>query len=238
MKQGELYYTGTITEIIDPLLYVIKADIPGNKSGITAFPMRGEVDEPRVGDFILLRCFDPVFQSYYLYSRIKENDFIGFRSRGKMVDITPDYIQVAIFDPDNDEWNDVSENGTTDDEGRVCGGYRPKVTDWFKLDKDGNLSVHLRSNSKVVIEGAQDILVNNENTEQYNDNVSITVDGDLDLKVRGTTTVQSQFINIKGPGQLTCKGTVVPSATGPFVATPVTPMAGSPFPQGDTIILS
>ena len=93
MKQGELYYTGTIVEILDKLLYEIKVDIPGVKSGVTAYPMRGEIDEPRVGDFVFLRCLDPVFQSYYLYHKIKENDFIGFRIRGKMVDITPEYIQ-------------------------------------------------------------------------------------------------------------------------------------------------
>lgn len=230
MKQGELYYTGTITEIIDPLLYVVKADIPGNKSGITAFPMRGEVDEPRVGDFVLLKCFDPVFQSYYLYSRIKENDFIGFRSRGKMVDITPDYIQVGIYDPNNDEWNDVSENGTTDDEGRVCGGYRPEVTDWFKLDKDGNLSVHLRSNSKIIIEGNSNVEITGNSDTLVKSNATVTVNG--------STTLKSPDVTIKGPGTLTCKGTVVPSATGgPFIAVNVAPYPGTPMISGDTIML-
>ena len=113
MKQGELYYSGTIVEIVDKVLYEIKVDIPGLKTGVTAYPMRGEVDEPRVGDFVFLKCLDPVFQSYYLYHKIKENDFIGFRSNGKMVDITPDYIQVAIFNPSDEEWNDFSENTST-----------------------------------------------------------------------------------------------------------------------------
>lgn len=215
MKEGELYYTGTIVEIVDKVLYVIKVDIPGLKSGVTAFPMRGEVDEPRVGDFVILRCFDPVFQSYYMYHKIKENDFIGFRSNGKMVDITPDYIQIAIFNPDNNSWNDCSENTETDDLGRVCGGYRPEVTDWIRLDKDGNLNIHIRSNN------------------------SVTIEGDADINVNGETTITSPSITIKGPGFLTCKGTVVPSAEGgPFIAVTAAPPVGTPFISGDTIILT
>lgn len=223
MKQGELYYSGTIVEILDKVLYEIKVDIPGLKTGVTAYPMRGEVDEPRVGDFVFLKCLDPVFQSYYLYHKIKENDFIGFRSNGKMVDITPDYIQVAIFDPSNEEWNDFSENNNTDDLGRVCGGYRPEVTDWFRLDKNGNLNVHLRANSKVVIEGNSDTLVES--------NATVTVNG--------STTLKSPDVTIKGPGTLTCKGFVKPSATGgPFIAVTVAPTPGTPMISGDTIILT
>lgn len=117
MKEADLYYTGTIVEVLDKVLYEIKVDIPGIKSGVKAFPFRGEVDEPRVGDFVFLKCLDPVFQSYYLYQKIKENDYIGFRSNGKMVDITPDYIRVAIFDPGT-EYNDPNNNP------------RPEPTDW------------------------------------------------------------------------------------------------------------
>ena len=87
MKTEETFFAGTITEILDPVLYEIKVDIPGVIGGVKAFPIRGEVDEPRVGDFVLLLSLDPVYHSYYLYKKIKENDFIGFRSNGKMVDI-------------------------------------------------------------------------------------------------------------------------------------------------------
>lgn len=247
MRQAELYYTGTVVEILDKVLYEIKVDIPGIKTGVKAYPMRGEVDEPRVGDFVLLKCLDPVFQSYYLYQKIKENDFIGFRSNGKMVDITPDYVQVAIFDPSNESWNDFSENSDSDDQGRESGGYRPTVTDWIKLDKDGNLDVHLRSNSNIVIVGDSKISISGSNTEivmddqdrTYNSNLSITVQGDTDIKVLGKTTLQSPNIEIKGPGKLTCKGVVTPSETGgPFIAVPVAPMPGTPMISGDTIILT
>ena len=217
MKEAELYYSGTIVEIIDEVLYEIKVDIPGVKTGVTAYPMRGEVDEPRIGDFVLLKCLDPVFQSYYLYQKIKENDFIGFRSNGKMVDITPDYIQVAIFDPSNKEWNDNNN-------------YRPEPSDWIRLDKDGNLNIHLRSNSSITIEG--------DVSNNYESNMSLTVNGNADINIKGSTVLKSPDITIKGPGTLTCEGTVVPSAEGgPFCAVKVAPPPGTAMISGNVIML-
>lgn len=227
MKQGELYYTGTIVEILDKLLYEIKVDIPGVKSGVTAYPMRGEIDEPRVGDFVFLRCLDPVFQSYYLYHKIKENDFIGFRSRGKMVDVTPEYIQIAIFNPDNDSWNDFSENTSTDDLGREVGGYRPEVTDWVRIDKNGNLNMYLRNNVRIDVSGSEDI----------------TIQGNVTLKVNGKTTVQSQNIEIKGPSTLKFNGTCTPVVDsnitgGPFVVDKTFGTPGQPIIKSGTLNIS
>ena len=227
MKQGELYYTGTIVEILDKLLYEIKVDIPGVKSGVTAYPMRGEIDEPRVGDFVFLRCLDPVFQSYYLYHKIKENDFIGFRSRGKMVDVTPEYIQIAIFNPDNDSWNDFSENTSTDDLGREVGGYRPEVTDWVRIDKNGNLNMYLRNNVRIDVSGSE----------------NITIQGNVTLKVNGKTTVQSQNIEIKGPSTLKFNGTCTPVVDsnitgGPFVVDKTFGTPGQPIIKSGTLNIS
>lgn len=199
MKKAEDFYAGTITEVVDPVLYKVTVDIPGQVQGATAFPCRGEIDEPRVGDFVILLCLDPIYQSYYLYKKIKENDFIGFRSNGKMVDITPDYIEMGTFE--ETEYNDND-------------GYRPTFKDYIKMYSNGDIEI------------------------KSTGNVTIKVDGDVSLVAGGETTVQSQSINIKGPGKLTCKGTVVPGSSGPFIATPVTPSPGSPLPQGDTIILS
>ena len=231
MKQGELYYSGTIVEIVDKVLYEIKVDIPGLKTGVTAYPMRGEVDEPRVGDFVFLKCLDPVFQSYYLYHKIKENDFIGFRSNGKMVDITPDYIQVAIFNPSDEEWNDFSENTSTDELGREVGGYRPEVTDWIRLDKDGNLDIYLRNNARIEISGNK--------TMHVVGNMDITVDGDTNITVEGSTTITSPDVVIKGPGILTCKGVTVPDVEGgPFCAFKVAPPPGTGMVSGYKVMLT
>lgn len=147
-----------------------------------------------------------------------------------MVDITPDYIQIAIFDPSDEGWNDFSENPETDDLGRVCGGYRPKVTDWIRLDKNGNLNIFLRSNSKVVIEGNSYV--------EITGNSDTLIKSDATITVNGSTTVTSPDITIKGPGTLTCSGTVIPSVTGgPFIAVTSAPPPGTPMISGNTIIL-
>lgn len=211
MKQADQYYTGTIVEVIDKVLYEIKVDIPGIKSGVKAFPMRGEVDEPRVGDFVLLKCLDPVFQSYYLYQKIKENDFIGFRSNGKMVDITPDYVRVAIFDPET-EYNDPDNNP------------RPEPTDWVKIDKDGNMDINMRSNVTINI----------------GKNCDVKINGKTNVELVGAAVVKGSNITLKGPGKLTVKGKVVAgghTALGPFVLSPTFLTPGSPIPTSDTLLL-
>lgn len=211
MKEADLYYTGTIVEVLDKVLYEIKVDIPGIKSGVKAFPFRGEVDEPRVGDFVFLKCLDPVFQSYYLYQKIKENDYIGFRSNGKMVDITPDYIRVAIFDPGT-EYNDPNNNP------------RPEPTDWVTIDKDGNMDINMRSNVTINI----------------GKNCDVTINGKTNVELVGSAVVKGSDITLKGPGTLTVKGKVVAgghTALGPFVLSPTFLAPGSPIPTSDTILL-
>lgn len=224
---SEKIFTGTITEIIDPVLYQIKVNIPGIATDILAFPMRGEIDEPRVGDFVLLRSLDPIFNSYFLYQRLKENDHIGFRSNGKMVDITPDYITIGIFDP-SIEYNDVSQEGK----------YRPEVTDWIKLDKDGNLDINLRTNSTIKIlgdsgieiSGKSDIKVTGDSNVilganskvDISGNSEIKVGGNCDLDVSGNTTVKSPSITVNGSnvtvtgGTLVVKGNSSTDMSGPF----------------------
>lgn len=199
MKTEETFYAGTIVEVLDPVLYIVKVDIPGVIEGVKAFPTRGEIDEPRVGDFVILLSLDSTYHSYYLYKKVKENDFIGFRSNGKMIDIQPDSITIATF---------IDDEGYNDNN-----GARPTAIDFIKIDKDGNITIQCSGEIKI-------------DSESYLNIVSHT-----------ETTISAPSINIKGPGTLTCKGTVVPGDSGPFVATPVTPSPGSPFPQGDTIIL-
>lgn len=200
MLNQDQYFTGTIVEVIDPVLYQIKVDIPGIAIGVPAFPMRGEIDEPRVGDFVLLRSLDPVFKSYYLYQKIKENNFIGFRSNGKMVDITPDYVTVAIYDPGT-EYNDSVKDET----------FRPEPTDWIKLDKEGNLEINLRADANITITG----------------NSEISVSGNSNINVSGSTKLNCPDVTITG-GKLTMKGKSNTDLLGPFNAIPTCPFSGAP----------
>lgn len=230
MKKADLYYTGTVVEVTDPVLYEILVDIPGIVKGVKAFPVRGELDEPRVGDFVLLRCFDPVFQSYYLWQKIKENDFIGFRSNGKMVDITPDYVKVCIFDPTL-EYNDLPDSE-----------YRPEPTDWIKLDKDGNLEISLRANRTITIAGNSETNITGTKTETVTGAVSQEYEGGLKINITGDCsitasencnitatkdcTVKGKNVTITG-GKATMKG-MVAAGTGPFCAIPTCPFSGAP----------
>lgn len=45
-------FIGVIAKVLDPDLYTIEVDIPGENERLSAFPFRGEVDEPRVGDVV------------------------------------------------------------------------------------------------------------------------------------------------------------------------------------------
>ena len=148
MENEKTYYIGVVRSVIieDNLTKeygVIEADIPGIIEGIRAFPKRGELDEPKPGDSILLTNLDPVLNSYWIYEKLKENDFIGFRSAGKMVDITPDYIMVGIFNKDTEY---------TEDE-------RPTLTSFVKLDSNGNIEINTEGEINLNITGDTNIEV-------------------------------------------------------------------------------
>lgn len=251
-KQKVDYYIGYIEEVLDPLLYEIKVNIPGHFEGVKAFPMRGEIDEPRVGDFVLLRSFDPIYHSYFLYSKIKENDFIGFRSNGKMIDVTPDYIEISTFDED---WSD--KPGET---------YRPERTNWFRLDKDGNLDyslnknitgevsgkvkVHVSEEGELKIDGATKVEIGSScevkitgetkvevgsNCEiKITGNGTVNITGNADISVNGSTKLKSLSVDINSPNTTihggkfqTGSGLAAPTGTGPFCGIPTCPLTGA-----------
>lgn len=224
------YYLGTIVEIIDPVLYQVRVDIPGVFEGVKAFPVRGEIDEPRVGDFVLLRSFDPIYHSYFLYQRLKENNFIGFRSNGKMIDITPDFIEMCIFDPE-EEWNDDQEDSK----------HQPTPTTWVMLDKDGNLDISLNGdNSKININcsGNANIQVNGNVKLWSGENIEIEATGNLTLKSENTLNLQGKTIKFSGGGLVIMNGTAQPSTPGPFIIPPVAPQPGTPSISSSTVKLN
>lgn len=139
------YSIGTITKILDPDLYTVEVDIPGRNQELRAFPKRGEVDEPRVGDVVVLLELDPTYKSYYLYEKLKENNFIGIRSRGKMIKMTESELTIGIFDPAS-EYNDKQEKDTT-----------PEPTSWIKIDKSGNINIKAGGKLGLTIEGSAEI---------------------------------------------------------------------------------
>lgn len=219
-KQIVEYFLGTITEVLDPVLYKIKCDIPGEFEGITAFPKRGEVDEPRVGDCVLLMSFDPIYHSFFLYEKLKENGFIGFRSNGKLVSITPDYIELGVFDPSGD-WGDDQGDSK----------YNPEPMHWIQMDKKGNLDIALNgsgANVSITASGKGDIYLNGDFSVWSGGNIEIKSSGNLTIEAKGTLDLKGSMIKFGGGGILCMNGKAMPGTPGPFMVMDPAPAPGTP----------
>lgn len=179
-KPKETTYIGVVSEVLDSVLYEIKVDIPGFSKSIDAFPKRSEIDEPRVGDVVLVTNMDPSYNSYFTYEKLKENDFIGFRSNGKLIDVTKDYITLGIYS-ENEDYSDATNSKK----------HRPEPTDWIKLDKDGNLEINIRSKAKIVIKGDANIEVSGK-TELKCPDIKVT-GGKLEMSGQSSTDMQGPF---------------------------------------------
>ena len=119
----------------------VVVDVPGVMEGILAYPKSCELDEPKVGDPVILECLDQMYKSYFTYYKLKENNFIGIRAAGKCISITPDTITIGVFDKDS---------AYKDDE-------TPKMKTKVVIDSDGNVSVE--SAGKIDIKADDDISV-------------------------------------------------------------------------------
>ena len=220
-------YIGVIAKVLDQDLYTIEVDIPGEQERLKAFPFRGEVDEPRVGDVVFLRELDPIYHSYYLYQKLKENDFIGIRARGKKIWMKEDFIQIGIIPPDANnstgaknfpdtvasEWyDDQSGKDTT-----------PDCTSWVKIDKEGNIEVEMEAGGKVHITADHEVKIDGNlkveiggNAEiKVGGNTSLETSGNCDIKTSGSCTIDSPDVKVTG-ASMTVAGSASPSGSGPF----------------------
>ena len=196
------YYLGVITKILDPDKYEVEIEIPGVTKEAKAYPIDRSPDEPKPEDLVLVLGLDPVWNSVWLYQKLKENEFIGFRSRGKKVDITKDRIEIGIFA----EMNEKDQTTPPYEEDKT-----PESTSWIKIDKDGNIDVHAEKHMHIKVDG----------------DVKIEVAGDATIDVACSTTLNCPDVEITG-GMLTVKGNVPPTGQGPFCAIPVCPVTGAP----------
>lgn len=226
-KQQVEYYIGFVKEVIDPVLYEIKVNVPGHFDGVRAFPTRNNIDEPRIGDFVILRSFDPIYHSFFLWEKTKENGFIGFRSNGKMISITPDYIEMSVFDS---KWNDDQKDEN----------YVPTPTSWVQLDKDGNLDISLNGDHSMLTINAAD-----QADIYLNGDFKVWSGGNIDIQASGNCKVQAtkieasaSMMEIKGPGILKVKGIAIPGEPGPFMIPAVAPAPGTPNITSNTIQLT
>ena len=169
------YFIGTITDVYEGEIngenvtaefQYIKANIPGVIDEVIAFPTRDQIDEPRIGDQVLLISLDPVYNSYFIYRKLKENNFIGFRAAGKMVDITPDSITIGVFDKET-EYSDSD---------------RPETSiSSVIMDKDGNITIHASGNSKITIDGDASLEVSGTTDIKSTGNCNIKSSGTVNI---------------------------------------------------------
>ena len=218
----------------------IIVDIPGVIQGVKAFPEMSELDEPKVGDQVLLLSLDPVYNSYFIYRKLKENDFIGFRDSGKMVDITPDYITVGVFKEDlKDYGNDEHWDGTEISKNHITSVTIDKEgTITIEAAKDngskGNLDVYLKGDSNIEIHGSKgntikidkdsNIEIGGESKVKITGNCNITCTSSVKIKATqscnieatSSCTVKSPSITLKGPGHIYCNSNSTELPTNPL----------------------
>jgi hypothetical protein len=224
------YYIGTITYVeSDPLGLLTKdklyheavVSVPGVFENVLAFPARTNLDEPKVGDLVVVCSWDPVYNSYCTYEKLKENDFVGFRAHGKMVQINHEKVVVGVFDESteykDDDVPDVSPIAH------------------LEMDKSGNITVHAAKDITVNGDANCTITIKGNNTVTINGNSNIKVDGNLnakvggngDLNISGSTKLTSPDVTITG-GKINIKGQATPDMNGPFTCVKNCIFSGAP----------
>ena len=192
-------YIGIVREVIDKSLYVIKFDVPGGIKGATAFPFRGELDEPRVGNIILVTDFDDSDDhSYYLYQKLKENSFIGIRSQGKMIKMTSDSLVLAVYDDSGKEEFDQGKEDKTPGE--------DSWLSWIKLDKSGNITIRATGNVKIESNGTTNIDLDGT-ANISGGSISIKGPGSLTVNASGSSSSQGPFWNYQMYPEAPSEGT-------------------------------
>ena len=213
-------YIGKISEILEDG-FSVRVVIPGicEDLGMPALPERGELDEPKVGDIVIIEELDPVFGSVLLYRKIKQNKFHGLRFHGKAISFDDDQITIQTFDPSKEYQDDTLPEGksiikiTKDNDIEITSDSNIKITSKsnIEINNEGNISVTSKG----------DIEVDNEG------NINVTSKGDSQIKIKGDAIISAENVTIDGT--TTINGTCTPSGnpSGGFNCIPVCPFTGA-----------
>jgi hypothetical protein len=208
------FYIGTITHVENDPLGLLKKDklfheavvtIPGVAENVLVFPGRNQIDEPKVGDLVVVCSWDPVYNSYCTYEKLKENDFVGFRAHGKMVQINHDEITIGVFDE-----SETYKDDNVPDVSKLAS---------MKMTKDGEINVHAKSDITVDADSNVTITIKG--------NANVKVEGNADIKVSKSTKLTSPDVTITG-GKLTIKGQATSDMNGPFTCVKSCIFSGAP----------
>lgn len=193
------FFLGKIREVKDRVTYEVTVDIPGIGEELKAYPYsRGEMDEPVEGNLVYLLSVDPMYHSVFLYLKAKENDFIGIRSNGKLIDITPEAITIGVYP----ESKTVADDERPDPE-----------TSYVRMDNSGNIEIMATSDMKVKISGSVTIEVSGD--------CDLKVSGKTVLNSPEVQITGGKLTTPNG-------GTVSPTSTGGFCALPFCCFSGAP----------
>lgn len=238
------YYIGTITYVeSDPLGLLTKdklyheavVSVPGVFENVLAFPARTNLDEPKVGDLVVVCSWDPVYNSYCTYEKLKENDFVGFRAHGKMVQINHEKIVVGVFDEGteykDDDVPDVSPIAhlEMDKDGNITVHAAKDIT----VNGDANCTITIKGNNTVTINGNSNIKVDGNSEIEVGGNLNAKVGGNGDLNISGSTKLTSPDVTITG-GKMTVGGSAAPNGNGGWNAIPICPLTGA-IHRGDCL---
>jgi hypothetical protein len=122
----------------DALEHMIIAAVPGVYEHLRALPEKSNLDEPKIGDKIIIYVWDTVYNSYNTYRKLQENDIVGVRAHGKIIDIHHDYIKIGVFD----ETKKYKEDERPD-----------TPISHIIMDKDGNIDIHCTKDCTINVEG-------------------------------------------------------------------------------------
>ena len=241
------FYIGTITYVENDPLGLLTKDrlyheavvaVPGVFENVLAFPARTNLDEPKVGDLVVVCGWDPNYNSYCTYEKLKEDDFVGFRAHGKMVQIDHDKITIGVFD-EGTEYKDAEVPDTSklahielDKEGNIIVHAASSIT--INGDSDctitvkGNAEIKVDGDSKLEIGGNVQSEVKGNLEAKTSGNLNIEASGNANIKASGTAKIESPNVSITG-GMLNVKGTAAPDMQGPFCATKNCIFSGAPI---------
>lgn len=172
------FYLGTVASVPEDGNFEIVADIPGVIRGVKAFPLRGDCDEPKPGDAIILLGLDPEYNSYYLYWKLKENDFTGFRAYGKEISIEEEKLVIRSYSGENSE---DGEHEPGEEVARI------------QMDDKGNLVASNKAGAEIKITDNGDIKTSSPNEKST---ITLKNDGNIEIETLGGE------ISFKGGGTI------------------------------------
>lgn len=238
------FYLGVVKEYSGEFDFKITADIPGVISGVNAFPIRGDCDEPKPGDPIILLGLDPLYNSYFLYWKLKENDFTGFRVKGRQISFQESGIRISIDEPESSEGEGEEEEGgnSKESDAKVLDGEVSRID----LDTEGNIEVINKSGAFMKLDSDGNLEANNGQTGK----LSITSDGVVRAETAETSSIEldgqgninieirSGTVKLKGFGTLELPKTMLANGIIPtgFLSEPLSLPAGSPHKYTNKIV--